>query len=313
MVKTAFIISWFGDKPELRELRKEQHRKQLNSILNQTDWNILIYAQMYDKEDFTNNPRIKYIENNERVLRPNLARNILKKEFYNSNEDYGLFIDDDVIIEKNFVDTLTNKKELLEKAFTDYKIGFISTQFGFGSNSLRLNNAVNTIKLSKFAKEHEDNTILYLADKACPEGLYIMRNFKKMNNIEFYYDNAMKFSMGKDLHCQLLEKGFSIYYFWNLNSDFGDNKSVDTSTIAKYRKDTGKNSEFSSVRRYFFTKWINKWKVPRLKPNQVLYNVQQIRFLLMWGQEKFLNLNKLPYKIAISNDDIVGTTLKNIK
>jgi len=308
LIHNIYIISWFGDNPSLRNYRKSKHQEQLKTILSfGIKFNIVILAQQYEETDYYIHPDITYIKSEE-VKRPNLARNILKKHFYDTTEDYALFLDDDVILTQEYIQLLAVYEQNIRTAFNDYKIGTISVQYGLGNYSLRKDNSL--IYINKMYRMEHKNPVLYLADKACPEALYIMRNFKKLDNKEFYYDEDIKFSMGKDLQCSLLKEGFKTYYFWNMNNNFENNTKPNSSTIAGFRNNyRDKDGDFYKARKRFFDKWSPELNIKISKD----YTVQDIRNVLLGMQEKYVNLNEQPYKIVLTKQKNIGILLKEIK
>jgi hypothetical protein len=106
-IKNIYLISYFGN-----EINKINTRKKL--IISQFDWlskkkdiNIRVIAQEWPEdfkasfiERFSKNlnevgSSLELIEKNK--MRPGAARNINIEHFYSSDEDYALFLDDDVL------------------------------------------------------------------------------------------------------------------------------------------------------------------------------------------------------------------------
>lgn len=97
---THAIISYLPDNEDLRNARKELHKKQLDwlraqSELGHYDIKIIVVAQNYRDED--------YLDGVEYVKLPNPvgaggARNILLRMLYDSNEDFYILHDDDSIL-----------------------------------------------------------------------------------------------------------------------------------------------------------------------------------------------------------------------
>ena len=96
-----YIISYFGNND--KEFRKKVHKKQLLFWLKEKNYNIKILAMEYNKSDYINNNRIEYIKLKEHITQSK-ARNILLKEFYNSNYDFCIFMDNDSILRINYSD-----------------------------------------------------------------------------------------------------------------------------------------------------------------------------------------------------------------
>ncbi|WKW35108.1 glycosyltransferase [Phage DSL-LC06] len=107
----AYIISYFGEKLETQWRRQALHYQQLCCLLQQPGIEeIVVLAQDYDKLMkngvvtrpahylFLNHPRIRYIEQSD-VLTPGQARNVLIKDFNKSQDYWGMFLDNDAIVD----------------------------------------------------------------------------------------------------------------------------------------------------------------------------------------------------------------------
>jgi len=102
LLDTAYILSYFGND-EVREKRKEFHKRQLEWLFSQKpDMKVVIYAQGYKPEDFIKQDNIRYIVNEGALLPPGPARNMLLKDFYSSDNDYGLFMDNDSVLYEHY-------------------------------------------------------------------------------------------------------------------------------------------------------------------------------------------------------------------
>lgn len=102
----AFVISYFGKKPNLRRTRYGLHYQQLICLLEQPGIeDIHILAMDYGNNSITtpeNNlkfphPRIKYHDSE--LVPPSQARNKLIKIFNETSKPWGLFADNDAVID----------------------------------------------------------------------------------------------------------------------------------------------------------------------------------------------------------------------
>ena len=93
-LNNIYIISWFGNNPEIRAKRIEIHNRQLAWVEKQKLTPIIL-AQHYEDNEYQ--PGLKYIriEKNQPLLLPAAARNVLLKQFYTSEDDMALFADND--------------------------------------------------------------------------------------------------------------------------------------------------------------------------------------------------------------------------
>jgi len=102
----AYIISYFGKDKQTQLQRQAYHYRQLVALLEQPGIeDIHILAMEYDHKLITApdnllripHPRIKYHESE--LVPPGQARNKLLEVFYASSKDWGLFLDNDSIID----------------------------------------------------------------------------------------------------------------------------------------------------------------------------------------------------------------------
>lgn len=88
------IISYLPKDYSIRQKRLEAHRKQLRK-LKQYNLPIYIVAQNYTQQELDRQVNYIYIGN---PLGPGGARNLLLDQFYNSDEDFMMLMDDDVYL-----------------------------------------------------------------------------------------------------------------------------------------------------------------------------------------------------------------------
>lgn len=96
-LNTAYIIHHLPDDPEQRRLRKAAHAEQI-AYWRQFGLKFCITASNVRGEDLDRGSDIRYIQIQKGVGQAN-SRNILLREFYASDEDFGLFMDDDIILD----------------------------------------------------------------------------------------------------------------------------------------------------------------------------------------------------------------------
>lgn len=210
-IKTVYIISWFGDREnkELIEHRKKLHNEQLKWLLKTggKDLKIVILAQFYEENEFLIHPQVKYIIINDILLTPPAARNKLKEIFYASDEDYCLFLDDDIILEDNFFDKIRENDKSFQYILKRYRIGLLS--FNYSKESQYI------LKYNFF-----DNS----------EKCYIFRNFKMLDETEIFYNTDFSFISNYDMSMSLLRMNYHSYYISVL---FNDNFYFSTITKSK--------------------------------------------------------------------------------
>lgn len=190
------IISYLPDNPELRSNRLDKHKRQLE-LFKTLNVPIFIVAQNYRQEELSNIPNINYYVT-EKGIGPANARNILLQTFYNSQEDYMMLCDDDIVfyeyygIRDFFNELITTPNKFINDL--DYIRGVMASKVPFKQTvyDQRLN-------LTHYVFEDRD-TIGTTA-------LAIVKNFKKYYNKEIYYED-LNVSEGngyedKDFCCKL--------------------------------------------------------------------------------------------------------------
>lgn len=91
----AYITSWFGPGAKNLERRKRDHLRQLEWCYK-ADLKPVVFAQEYSDADFQ--AGVEYIINEGPTLIADSAKTVLLKKFYETDEDYGLMLDDDSIL-----------------------------------------------------------------------------------------------------------------------------------------------------------------------------------------------------------------------
>lgn len=93
MIKSINIISYLPQNNlQLKKARQQGHSAQLDWAVK-NNLNINVVAQCYDDTDYDS--RVNKYHKYSTKLGPSGARNILLKEFYNSDENFAIFADDD--------------------------------------------------------------------------------------------------------------------------------------------------------------------------------------------------------------------------
>lgn len=172
----AYIISYFGTHEP--DKRREQHTKQLE-FLQQYNFDVYVLNQEYQEQDYAAD--VTYIGNNQR-MRPVDGRNVLFEHFYKTDDDYAFFFDNDILI------TSYSEKDVL------------SAMFEQGTHDAMLEHRIGVAALSnpihlpgelayKQEKELFDTTLMFRTTPIeFKESCFVMLNWKKHNNEEFYVD-----------------------------------------------------------------------------------------------------------------------------
>lgn len=170
------IISWLPDDETKRIDRKSYIQKQyefLTTFLQIDAKDIICVAQNYKDEDYLDYNYIKIDEG----IGPSKARNIILDKFYNSDYDYLLSIDDDIIFYdyyniKDMFEEIDNDNEKFKKL--DLICGLFPQYYAFKEANQKDPNILTHYTF----KKREINT---------PGGFIIMKNIKKYYEKVLYY------------------------------------------------------------------------------------------------------------------------------
>jgi len=186
-----YIISWFGENEHVSK-RIQIHDRQLTWAFD-NDLVPHVLAQNYEDSYYRDN--VVYTKHNGKVLKALEARNILLKEFYNSDDDYALFADNDCYF------------------YTGKKYGandiFVKTMRNIPLENLRNIDMIIAIdpSTSPFSKDLEENkkkdeTHWRFVPGYIASGLFILKNLKKHYNKELYFDTDFIKEDGSIIACE---------------------------------------------------------------------------------------------------------------
>jgi len=217
---TAYIISYLP-KDELRSKRLEIHDRQI-AYWKSKGLKIVVYAQGYEKGDFREG--VQYITNTtDKIHRPGPARNILLKEFYKTNQDFCLLMDNDIVLYEGekYCDS-----DNLVSILKDIPIENLE-----GVDVFETINPTQT-PFSAFFEENKDilQSNLFFKRKPNISGMCLfIRNFRKFGMKEYLYDDWFdektgKIIMGEDIAfgLELIRDGRGVYSLMNaVRKDMG--------------------------------------------------------------------------------------------
>jgi len=174
-----YIISWFGDGPSI-EKRIKFHDNQLKWC-HENDLEPVVFAQNYKEEYYR--PNVTYIKYTGQVLRFGEARDILLKEFYNSNDDFAIFADNDAYLYKG-------PKYGSNDVFVETMRKIDIKQFDHVDLFYPINPAF--VPFSKDLAKHSvsDQESWRMKPGYIAAQFFILKNLKKHHNKEIYYDPA---------------------------------------------------------------------------------------------------------------------------
>lgn len=217
---TAYIISYLPND-SLRSKRLEIHNKQIDYWLSK-NLKILIYAQGYSKNDFRKD--VEYIINDSsEIKRPGPARNVLLSVFYETDQDFCLLMDNDIVFYEG--QKYCNSDDIV-KILKDIPIENLQ-----GIDAFEPLNPTQT-PFSEFYSKNKDVLQENLFFKRRPnisgQSLFI-RNFKKFGGETFFYEDWFdpktgKIIMGEDVAfgLKLIKSGRGVYSLMNaVRKDMG--------------------------------------------------------------------------------------------
>ena len=124
MCESIYIIAYHGTDPETRQIRSDNHNKQIEFWLDyDSEIVIRILAQDFVETEYWDNPRVEYIDRLDTPIPPASARNVLLNHFYDGDEDWAIFADSDAILNlhPNFAHTHINICDILRKFPDNFK------------------------------------------------------------------------------------------------------------------------------------------------------------------------------------------------
>lgn len=192
---TVGRISYLPDDKKLREFRYKTQLKcflSLSQIIPSTS-KVVKIAQNYSERELEGTDEIIYLYDKLGVSK---ARNILLKKFYDSDSDYLLLLDDDNSFYDYYnISGLLTSLDKEPSIFTNMKIDVmrpVEPQYEpFKKENTRLN--------------CDSNFVFKQASLSNVTGLFILINFKKYYNKEFYFNEDLKVGIGPDSECEIID------------------------------------------------------------------------------------------------------------
>lgn len=239
MVETAYIISYFGDTPELIEKRKNIHAEQVNFFKDQMGLRVVVCAMNY--QDDWAIPGVEYLFREK--MSPGAARNVLLKEFYSSSEDFAIFADNDAwFYTGGKYDT--HGKDFL-KVIEEKGLGYVDL--------VRPIDGMSTAYGSILESSDVKRNLVFKRKSQFRGPLFILRNFQKQYNDPQWFEPSLfdqpdgTFIPGEDLcfSLNLVEKGYRVYESQNF---ILKEKAAQDSTWAKKKVDGEENFRIAQGR-----------------------------------------------------------------
>ena len=162
--------------------------KRLQASRTQIEWlhklfineKIIVIAQNYNEEDYLDDPLVEYIKYDKGIGAGN-ARNVILKNFYNSDKDWLFICDDDTILDnkysyQNFIYDIVNNTDKFDGIDA---ISAVEPEY----TAYKKNNFEDKANLTHYKFTPRELN--------CGSATSIMRNIRKYYGKEVYYDNIL--------------------------------------------------------------------------------------------------------------------------
>lgn len=246
------IISYLprNEKREKRKQETDRAFENLKKVIPE-DAQIYVVAQCYDEGDYKEG--INYIKFDEGIG-PSRARNELLKSFYESDDDFMLYIDDD-----NYIYDRYNVKDLFQEIHDNPK-KFMMIDIFCGIHG----------RFSPFTKENEALDLEHFYHfKQMPfqttGELRILKNLRKYKKEEIYYDPEVP--VGEDLDLRIRLEGRNDIFCYCCNNIIQGTYCMDYRTAvcwdAKSEEDYNRQQLKSATaikERYGSKRYTARWK-----------------------------------------------------
>lgn len=223
LFNTAYIVSYLP-KDNLRAKRLEIHDRQI-AYWKSKGLDIVVYAQGYEDEDFREG--VRYIVNTtNKIDRPGPARNVLLEQFYQTDQDFCLLTDNDIVLYEG------------EKyCDSDNLVSILQNMPIENLNGVDVFETLNPTQTPFSAFFQENKAILesnlFFRRRPNLSQCFFIRNFRKFRMKEYYFDDWVdektgKIIMGEDVAfgIKLTKEGRGVYSLMNaVRKDLGWNVS----------------------------------------------------------------------------------------
>lgn len=278
---TVNIISYLGS-PEVRDKRWEMQVKQLDWLLD-IDFieSINVLAMEWTPEEIEKYKDVINIIEMDKMPQGN-ARNFLLAKFYNSNYDWGLFLDNDAVLYDHMsgADYFQELCEVPQEALKDVDviIPIDPRQEPFTADYLR-------------NKDSVDNNLIFKTFPGMKTSFFIIKNFPKSGKEEQYFDESFTILEDYEKAIDLYYHGYAVYKSKNMVlKEYGTNIST-----LPYEENGGRKKVNDKWREVIY----NKWKDAGLKRDGD--NIQALAFM-----KSCCKRNLRPLKISVPKSENAG-------
>jgi hypothetical protein len=184
-VDRAYIITYRPENEAVFQSRREVHLKQIEYWRKQ-GLKFLICADNYRDEDYILASDIQYIRGCDyphELHKPNIAsaRNALLSEFYKTDEDFGIFLDEDIILEAGFEDN--------DQFISNFRSNWTALN-GIDAFTAATPAWTTKSRLRENRSNVYDKNFEFEWNPNMAGHLYAMRNFKKFYDTEYYFKES---------------------------------------------------------------------------------------------------------------------------
>ena len=255
----AYIISYFGEKLETQWRRQALHYQQLCCLLQHPGIDeIVILAQDYDKLIkngvvtrpphylILQHPKIRYIYSSD-VLKPGAARNVLIKEFNQTNDHWAMFLDNDAIVDPRWHGTDVvyiierNPSELAKIASI---LSVMSPRHQPYTEYLDANADLLTTHLPLHKTNYNKTTLFFL------------RNETLIGNEPVLFDETLPCLEDYEYQARQLAMGGAIYQMLSVvMNDMGCNEKHST-LFPGWNDESGRTQWFQKIKEEIFHRYV---------------------------------------------------------
>jgi hypothetical protein len=185
----AFITSFLSiDDLELRRVRSEVVQRQINWWLEHTEVPVFVTSMNYEPSDYLVHPRLTYVDT--LPMKANPARKLAFERFYESDYDFGIFMDDDAIL-YNKEQHNSGAKLFAEMSahIEDYKS--IDVFFPVNPQKIGFNplwDKTKPVSTTVAVEALQTTNHVFKRSMDLKGSMFIVRNFRKFGMTEVYPD-----------------------------------------------------------------------------------------------------------------------------
>jgi hypothetical protein len=213
----AYITSFLTkENPTLRKAKSACVKKQINWWLENTDIPIFVTSMNYENDDYVEpHPRLVYIDTP--PLKTNPARMKAFERFYQSNYDFGIFMDDDAILYDKHHNSGSKLFSEMDKQIDAYN----QVDVFFPINPMQMG---FTPIWTKSNGMHDTNHV-FVRDLYLKGSLFVVRNFPKFGKTPIYPDPSYHWQDDAKFATECVANGYTVMRCENIVLNELDSKA----------------------------------------------------------------------------------------